>query len=786
MRLKSGLAGSWVPFKSRPLWQQLALLVVATAVPFLVVSLFMFNRLVAIERDNIRRELMVNAKTVAALVDNEIATHAAIASTLAQSAALRKDDLAAFWLEAKNALEFVPGAWMAVSDSQGQIVLNTLKPLGTVLPKHAAFDVIQRAFAERQPQVGNLLIGPVAQRLTGFVEVPVFRDGKPAYSLSISLVPARFLALISHQFTHGEVVAIVDAKQFFVARVPDHDKRIGTLASDGWRAAMDSAPEGWVENATVEGNMSLTAYTRASAGWSVGIARLESDIAKPLMAIFWAGALAAGLLALLSFAFAAWIAHRASRCMALLASAAEDLRDGRPLSRPAAAFAEAATIATVLEGASVELAHRAGQIDIANRKATEALEATVAERTAELVAEMKRRSDAESTLRQTQKMESIGQLTGGIAHDFNNMLTIIMGNLDTLQRRLKSGDTAASLSRPVESALQGARNAAKLTHRLLAFSRLQPLEPMSLHLDALVASLSDMLARTLGEGIKLETVSGAGLWPVFADSNQMENCLVNLAVNARDAMAGHGKLTIESSNAFLDDAYATRFSDLKAGQYVMLSVSDTGSGIAAELIEKVFEPFFTTKPAGQGTGLGLAMIHGFVKQSGGHIRIYSEVGIGTSVKIYLPRYDEAVGAASAPRGGAVVEQPLAPAIPGETILVVEDDSDVRDFAIAALKELGYHVLAVADAEDALRVLAKASRVDALFTDVVLGGSMNGRQLAERVSALRPSIPVLFTTGYTRNAIVHQGRLDKGVRLLHKPYTLQELAGKIRAAITSGI
>jgi signal transduction histidine kinase len=258
-------------------------------------------------------------------------------------------------------------------------------------------------------------------------------------------------------------------------------------------------------------------------------------------------------------------------------------------------------------------------------------------------------------------MESIGQLTGGIAHDFNNMLTIIMGNLDTLQRRLKSIDNSAILNRPIEAALQGARNAAKLTHRLLAFSRQQALEPVSLGLNTVVASLADMLARTVGEIVKVEVVAGAGLWPVFADLNQVENSLINLAINSRDAMIDGGKLTIETANAFLDEAYVAQFGDLKAGQYVMLSVSDTGTGIPRETLDRVFEPFFTTKDHGKGTGLGLAMVYGFVKQSQGHIRIYSELQQGTTVKIYFPRHIEAA-LAGHPRGTDVDNsEPVRPA-----------------------------------------------------------------------------------------------------------------------------
>ena len=761
----------------------MAIVVLATVIPFGVASILMFNRLIKNERLNLRTGLMVNARTVSAVVDNEINTHAAIAATLAVSPALQSGDLKAFWMEARAAVAFVPGAWLALSDANGQILLNTVEPLGAALARHPAPEVIQKGFSTGKPQICNLLIGPVVKRLTGFVEVPVFKDGQPLYSISIALVPSRFYELIQDQFTHGEVVGIVDGNYRFVARIPDNDNKVGTLASNGWREAMHKLPEGWAENSTLEGNMSLTAYTRGDNGWSVGVARLDSDISKPFMTIFRIGIFATAGLTLLSFAVAALIARRTSRAMLALVRVADDLRNGRPVDAPPGGFAEINTVGMAIAGASAELAHRASRLEESNRRSKEALEALVAQRTADLVAEIQLRNETEATLRQTQKMETIGQLAGGIAHDFNNMLTIVLGNLDTLQRRLRNIENAVALTRPLEGALQGARNAAKLTHRLLAFSRQQPLEPQPITLNTLVSGLSDMLTRSVGEGVRIETVSGAGLWQVLADPNQLENCLVNLAVNARDAMSGNGKLTIESSNALLDEKYAARFGDLKPGQYVMLSVTDSGVGITADKLEKVFEPFFTTKETGKGTGLGLAMVHGFVKQSGGHIRIYSEVGLGTSVRIYLPRYSGPAIPVSP--GGMMIEMAsAAPAIAGETILAVEDDPEVRNFAVGALEDLGYQVIAAASGDEAIAILSGNSRVDVLFTDVVLGGSMDGRQLAIKAQALRPQLPVLFTTGYTRNAIVHNGRLDQGVQLLNKPYTQRELAEKIRAVITT--
>ncbi|HEY5081807.1 MAG TPA: CHASE3 domain-containing protein [Bauldia sp.] len=411
--------------------------------------------------------------------------------------------------------------------------------------------------------------------------------------------------------------------------------------------------------------------------------------------------------------------------------------------------------------------------------------AQLRQRTGELLSEASLRQQTEETLRQSQKLELVGQLTGGIAHDFNNLLTIIIGNLDTLKRRLSapSAEQVAalkeSLGAPIELALKGARSAAQLTHRLLAYARRQPLEPTRLDLNRLVSTMSDLLTRTLGESINVETVLAGGLWRTFADANQVENALLNLAINARDAMKDGGRLTIETANSFLDDAYAARFGDVKPGQYVLLSVTDTGVGIPTEVMERVFEPFFTTKGDGEGSGLGLAMVHGFVKQTDGHVRIYSEVGQGTSVKIYLPRLLDAEEVLAAPAEKITTVSAARGAQPEETILVVEDNVGVRQYATDALKEMGYRVLEVGDADGALRIVDGGGRIDLLFTDVVLPGGMNGRELAAKVAKRRPRLPVLFTTGYTRNAIVHHGRLDANVRLLGKPYTLQDLAQKVR-------
>ena len=391
-------------------------------------------------------------------------------------------------------------------------------------------------------------------------------------------------------------------------------------------------------------------------------------------------------------------------------------------------------------------------------------------------------AQAESALRQAQKMETLGQLTGGVAHDFNNLLQIVIGNLDVLMRTLPG--EPPRLRRAADNAMAGAVRAATLTQRLLAFSRRQPLMPERIDPARLIEGMSDLLHRTLGETIDVSTGSadtGPSLWPVEVDANQLETALLNLAVNARDAMPGGGKLTIEIQNAQLDAHYAARETDVTPGDYVLISVSDTGTGMDEATREHAIEPFFTTKEVGRGTGLGLSMVYGFIKQSGGHLRIYSEPGQGTAVKIYLPRSH---GALSAPHVAVAAEMP--PAGQGETILLCEDDEQVRAYSSEALRDLGYRVIEAGSAQEALGQLKDAEwPVDLLFTDVILPGGQTGADLAQLAREQRPDLRILFTTGYARNAIVHHGRLDPGVELLTKPFTYADLATRIRAMLDMG-
>jgi PAS domain S-box-containing protein len=412
-------------------------------------------------------------------------------------------------------------------------------------------------------------------------------------------------------------------------------------------------------------------------------------------------------------------------------------------------------------------------IDITERREVEEVQRRLNQVLEERITEaLWQREQTEAQLRQAQKMEAVGKLTGGVAHDFNNLLQVIAGNLQLLGREM--GDNERAQAR-LAKAMGGVSRGAKLAAQLLAFARRQPLAPTVVSVGRLIRNMDDMLRRALGEGVELETVIGGGLWNTLVDAAQLENAILNLAINSRDAMQGHGRLTIEAGNAALDDDYAARHADVQAGQYVMVAVTDTGCGMTAELMEKVFEPFFTTKPEGAGTGLGLSMVYGFVKQSGGHVKLYSEPGEGTTVRLYLPR--------SRQPEDLPAEVDAGPATGGhETVLVVEDDEEVRQTVVELLGELGYRVLKARDADAALVILDSGVPIDLLFTDVVMPGRLRSPELARKARARRPDIAVLFTSGYTENAIVHGGRLDEGIELLSKPYTREALARKVRQVL----
>ncbi|WP_460156886.1 ATP-binding protein [Pseudomonas sp. S2_H10] len=443
------------------------------------------------------------------------------------------------------------------------------------------------------------------------------------------------------------------------------------------------------------------------------------------------------------------------------------------LERPFHPITLISLVTTALRGRRRQYEARDRLIDLSQselrlQNTLETLEQQVEERTAQL-------RHNEEALRQSQKMEAVGQLTGGIAHDFNNMLTGIIGSLELLRRRLARGRTE-DLDSLIDLGVTSANRAASLTHRLLAFSRRQSLDSRPVEMNSLVVSMGELLQRSINESIRLDMQLDDRLWVAEADPNQLESALLNLVINARDAMPDGGNLVVMTSNQHLDEDFAQAQSNLDSGDYVVLSVTDTGCGMPQNIVNRAFDPFFTTKPIGQGTGLGLSMIYGFSKQSGGHVSIQSEVGKGTTVNVFLPRF-----------GGDVPQHPPRDvehspiAIHGETVLIVEDDPAVRVLVSTVLSDLGYAFVEACDGDSAVPILASAQRIDLLISDVGLPG-MNGRQLAEIGRQLRPDLRVLFITGYAEHAAVRGGFLDPGMQMITKPFTFDLLTAKVREMI----
>ena len=395
---------------------------------------------------------------------------------------------------------------------------------------------------------------------------------------------------------------------------------------------------------------------------------------------------------------------------------------------------------------------------------------------AKVTRDLTEKREIEEQLRQSQKMEAVGQLTGGLAHDFNNLLTGISGSLEMMQVRMAQG-RIAEFDRYFMAAQGAVKRAAALTHRLLAFSRRQTLDPKPTNVNRLLNGLEELVRRTVGPGIDVEIVGASGLWPTFIDPNQLENAVLNLSINARDAMPDGGKLTIETANKWFDER-AARQQDLPVGQYVSISVSDTGTGMTPDVIAKAFDPFFTTKPIGEGTGLGLSMIYGFARQSGGQVKVYSEVGHGTTMCLYLPRHAE-----DAPQDEDIeLSPPVVPTGEGEVVLVIDDEPTIRMLVAEVLAESGYAVIEAPDGPAGLKVLESNARIDLLITDVGLPGGMNGRQVADAARVTRPDLKVLFITGYAENAVIGRGRLDNGMYIMTKPFQMEILADRIREII----
>ncbi len=785
---------------SHTLVWHLGRLALGILLPTLIFVAVLLWQLAASERARVEAEAQSLARGLATALDREVNGIEATLQALASSPALTSGDLAGFYAQAVD-LQRETGMHVSLRSPAGETLLTTRAPFGVpVKTSPDLLDVDQEVLQTHLPAVSNVFIGAVIKRPAFQVVAPVLKNGSVVQLLGASFEPSELAdALKQEGFGPDWLGAIVDRNGTFVVRTQDGERYVGKPSSSTFQSHA-TKQGGFYYGPNSDKVEMLVGFARSTmTGWSAAISTPAATVAAGL----WRSVLLlvglGALLAVVATVLALFSAGRISSAVRALRDSAAAIGRGEPVEPTATRLLELDEVGQALASVSTDLRARADERDRAEaalrasethlRDANEQLEERVTQRTAELeasnrtlVAEMRGREEAESQLRQMQKMEAVGQLTGGIAHDFNNMLAVVIGGLNVISRRLKRGDH--DVQRFIDAAIEGATRAATLTQRLLAFSRQQPLAPEPVDANKLVASMSDMLRQTLGSGVRLETVLSDGLWRTHADMSQLENALLNLAVNARDAMpdaqdGGTGRLTIETANTDLDETYARLNQGVRPGQYVMVAVSDNGSGMPAEVIAKAFDPFFTTKEVGKGTGLGLSQVYGFVKQSGGYVKIYSEPGEGTTIKIYLPRFH---GEEESPIGEAAKPSlDLPQGNPRQIILVVEDEEALRLISVDGLRELGYTVRHADGGAAALRVLDSQPDVALLFTDIVMP-DMNGRRLADEAQRRRPGLKVLFTTGFTRNAVVHNGMLDPGTNFLPKPFTLQQLAAKVREVL----
>ncbi len=739
----------------------------ALVLPVLALGGFNLWQYYRTERWQAEQALLEDARRIEVAIDIDLAGLIASMKILAASPFLREGDYQSFHRHAREIRDFI-GTNILVRDLGGQQLLNTRVDWGTTLPLER-LPGDEEVVAGKQPYVTGLIIGAVAQRPLFTITVPVVQDGEVRLFLNLSITTERLLDMLHKAVSPGRIVAIVDTSGRLLTRTRDPERFVGQPAPEPFvRGA--TGLEGIWSGADVAGGRVVSAYVRSPmSGWLVCKSMPESAMVAPLRRGVFVFAGIGAVIVVLAIAIAFAIGRHLSSSIGALADRGTALVKGAAAELPRSSIHEVNAVSRAL--ADVARLRLAAEDEL--RRANATLEQTVAVRTRELVAEFEKREKAEDQLRQAQKMDAIGKLTGGVAHDFNNMLTVILGNLTLMRRRLDQGDT--NVQRFAASALDATHRAGQLTQRLLAFARRQSLAPEPSDVNKLVAGMSDLLRRTLGESVAIETAPGASVWPAHVDRNQLESVILNLAVNARDAMPDGGKLTIETANVHLDGDDAA-LHQLKPGQYICIAVTDTGHGMAADVAAQAFEPFFTTKGLAHGTGLGLSQVYGFMRQSGGHAKIDSEPGVGTTVKLYQPRH-----AGEADPRGAPQPQALPMGEPGVTILVVEDQEQVRHVTVDAVKELRYRVLEAEGGAAALRVVEAGEQIDLMLTDVVMP-DMNGRQLADEALRRRPGLKILFTTGYTQDAIIHNGILDPDALLISKPFTIEQLARKIFEAL----
>ena len=783
--LPKGNGGTVIP-KRLPLGSHLVIFTAVLLVPILFFAGILLWEFSKSERARYEQDALETARRLSAVVDRELSKFQGALVGLSTTRQIDLNNQKELFQQAMEVSRFI-GSVVVIKDTNGQQLVNTRLGFGATLPVSLP-EGDREALEKRATTITGLFSGSTAGRAIVSINVPIVRGDRIIGLINTGLFPERLANIIREQGVPDTwIAAIIDRNGKIIARSRQHEEFTGKSASADLLAAT-TGQEGVWTGMTATGEPVLAAYVRSElTGWRIAVGVPVAVVQELLnRSLLWLLGLGAAALVIYGI-IARFLGERMAQPLRSLATAAGSLGTGEIIQAPPSRISEVSNIGDSLVKASQTLRLRAEERDHAERALRELndnLETIVTERTSQLVesnqkvvAEILQRETVEQQLRQSQKMEAVGQLTGGIAHDFNNLLAIITGSLQMLQRRLDKGETGA-IQRYVDSASEGANRAVTLIQRLLAFARQQPLTPEAIDGNKLLSGMSDLLRRSLGESIRIETVLAGGLWRTHADPNQLENAILNLALNARDAMPDGGKLTIETANCDLDLRYAGDNPGVLPGQYVMIAVTDTGVGISADKQAQAFDPFYTTKPAGHGTGLGLSQVYGFVRQTGGHVKLYSEVGQGTTVKLYLPRF-------TGPdlRDPDVSDIKTSPKLArgSETILVVEDEDGVRRLSVEALHELGYEVLEADGAPAALRLIDARPDISLLFTDVVMP-EVNGRKLADEALRRRPQLKVLFTSGYTRTAVVHNGVLDPGVQLLAKPFTFDELAARVRQVL----
>jgi signal transduction histidine kinase len=759
-------------------------IVAALVGPGLVFTSLLFYRYASSERTAYEQRAMTIAQQVMNAIDRDLTGLRTTLQTLSTSARLAAGDYQGFHGQSLAVKSFT-GADLVLRDVDGQGRVDTRVPQDRPLGR-MSMAVDSLVLAQHQPVVSDVLAETSGPYFALMIALP--SSGPARQFLDVRAPTARIAEIIRKDLPQGWVIGVADSQGNYLARSDRHEEFSGKPGLPEFTRQLTGSG-GTFLSSNPFGDEILVGYAASSVSdWKVAASIPRNAVEAPLrldltlLVAFGAATLLA------SGGLVYWLWGQFATPLAKLTAA------GRLIGTPDARFdlrssiEEIDSLERAMASASKDLVERDAaravseaalqESELRLRIVNESLEARVAERTGDLLAmnealrkEMEARAAAETQLRQVQKMEAIGQLSGGIAHDFNNMLAIILGGLNLAKSRLDRGDT--DVGRFIDAAVQGAQRAASLTSRLLAFARQQPLDPDPLDANKLVLTMAELLHRALGEDVRLETVLAPGLWQVHVDAGQLENAVLNLAVNARDAMPDGGSLRIETANLRVERA-SPEHPGVAPGDHVVVSVADTGAGMAPDVLAKAFDPFFTTKEVGRGTGLGLSQVYGFVRQSGGTVRIQSQEGSGTTVCIYLPKHVSAV--APVPVEAVKSASPLGR--PGETILVVEDEADVRRLTVETLGELNYTVREADRAVAALELLAQHDDTTLLLTDVVMP-DMNGRKLAEEARRRRPALKILFMSGFTPDAVVHAGMLEPDVNLLQKPFSMEQLAWKLR-------